>query len=397
MTALRRARTPAPRTARAVALEALLRIDEGAFANLVVPALLSRSGLPERDRGLVTELVYGTTRMRRSCDWMVDRFLYREVEPLVRAALRLGAYQLAFLATPPHAAVGETVETVPGRARGLVNAVLRKVAAAGPPAWPDLATRLSYPDWIVARLTSDLGPERAVAALEQMNQAAAATERADGYVQDEASQEVARLVEVQPGERVADLCSAPGGKATLMAQAGPSLVAAGDLHRGRTGLVAGNARRLGREEVAVFVGDARRPPLRPAAFDRVLVDAPCTGLGVLRRRPDARWRVAEADVADLAALQRRLLAAAVTLLRPGGRLVFSVCTLTAEETLAVDGWLARRHPDLVPVAPPAEPWERAGRGALLLPQAVGSDGMFLLRLPLARPSRCPGRAGRPSR
>ncbi|MBW3614329.1 MAG: rRNA cytosine-C5-methyltransferase [Actinobacteria bacterium] len=369
------------RSARALAHRALRRIDEGGYANLVLPALLDRSKLSERDRGFVTELVYGTTRMRRACDFLVDRFLFRPVDDDVRAALRLGAYQLVFLATPAHAAVGETVELIRGPARGLVNAVLHRVAEAGAPtSWPDEATRLSYPDWIVERLTLDLGVDAATAALEQMNQPAPVTERPDGYTQDPASQEVGRLVGTRPAERVADVCAAPGGKATLMAQSRPAVVAAGDTHRSRAGLVAENSRRLNRPEVATYVGDGRRPPLRPETFDRVLVDAPCTGLGVLRRRPDARWRVLPEAVEELAQLQRQLVTAALELVRPGGVLAYSVCTLTNAETTDIDDWLAEEHPELSPEPPPEPPWETAGRGARLLPQARGSDGMFLLRL-----------------
>jgi len=361
----------------------LRRIDDGAYANLAVPGILGRSQLSERDRAFVTELVYGTTRMRRACDWLVERYLFRDVDPDVRAVLRLGAYQLAFLQTPPHAAVGETVGLANGRAKGLVNAVLRKVSDAGPPApdaWPDEATRLSYPDWIVEQLTRDLGSAPAVAALEQMNQAAEVTERADGYIQDAASQEVAGLLAFEPGARVLDLCSAPGGKATLLAQRAPGLVAAGDVHPSRTALVASNAERLGRSEVAAYVAEGQHSPFRAATFDAVLVDAPCTGLGVLRRRPDARWRVQPSDVGELVALQRTLLTSAAQLVRPGGRLVYSVCTLTGEETGMIDGWLARTHPELQPEAPPRAPWEIIGRGARLLPQSIGSDGMYVLRL-----------------
>lgn len=372
---------PQARSARRLAHLALRRIDEGAYANLVLPGLLERSGLSERDRGFVTELVYGTTRMRRACDYLVDRFLFRPVDGDVRAALRLGAYQLVFLATPAHAAVGETVGLIRGPARGLVNAVLHRVADAGAPsAWPDEATRLSYPDWIVERLTLDLGAADAVAALEQMNQPAEVTERADGYVQDGSSQQVAGLVEFEAGGRVADVCAAPGGKATLMAQRRPALVAAGDIHPSRATLVDGNAGRLGQDTVSTYVGDGRALPLRPGSFDAVLVDAPCSGLGVLRRRPDARWRIQSGDVADLVRLQRDLLLAAADLVRPGGSVVYSVCTLTSEETASVDGWLARSRPDLVAVPPPGDPWERVGRGARLLPQAIGSDGMYVLRL-----------------
>ena len=366
--------------ARRVAVEALLRIDEGAYANLVLPPLLDRSGLDRRDRAFVTELVYGCTRMRRACDWLLERLVERPLEPEVRAVLRLGAYQVAFLRTPPHASVSATVDVAPRRARGLVNAVLRRLAREPAPRWPDPATRLSYPDWIVRRLAADLGVDAAEAALEQMNVPPPVTERADGYVQDEASQQVAAYVGAAAGERVADLCSAPGGKATAMAGARPALVVAADLSVPRAGLVAENVDRLGLDDVAVVVGDGAAPPLRPASLDRVLLDAPCTGLGVLRRRPDARWRVQPADVDRLAALQRRLLEGAAGLVRPGGVLVYSVCTLTRAETVEVDEWLATARPDLEPVAPPGAPWEPAGRGARLLPQAAGTDGMFVVGL-----------------
>jgi 16S rRNA (cytosine967-C5)-methyltransferase len=368
------------KTARSVALAALLRIEEGAYANLVVPSLLDESGLSGRDRGFVTELAYGTTRMRRACDWLVDRFVDRPLDPDVRAALRLGAYQLAFLGTPAHAAVSATVAEVGPRARGLVNAVLRRVAASPPPQWPDPPTRLSYPDWIVRRLADDLGVETAQAALEQMNVAPVVNEREDGYVQDEASQWVADWVGVQPGARVADVCAAPGGKATAMAAAGASLVAAVDVLPHRSGLVQANARRLELGNVAVVQADGRRPPFRRGAFDRVLVDAPCSGLGVLRRRPDARWRVQPEAVERLAELQRELLAAAIPLVRPGGVLVYSVCTLTASESSAVDEGLAAAYPASTALPPPGPPWEPLGRGARLLPQAAGTDGMYVLGL-----------------
>jgi 16S rRNA (cytosine967-C5)-methyltransferase len=356
-------------------------VSEGAYANLALPSLLERSQLDERDRAFVTELVYGSVRMQRACDWLVDRFLFREVEPEVRSALRLGAYQLIFLGTPPHAAVGETVGLAPGRARGLVNAVLRKVADAGVPAkWPDDATRLSYPDWIVERMCADLGADVAHAALLQMNEPARVTERADGYIQDEASQLVAGLLNVAPGNRVLDVCAAPGGKATLLAQFAPSLVAAGDRHRGRAGLVAANVAKLGAESVATYVADGRRNPFRPAAFDRVLVDAPCSGLGVLRRRADARWRITPESVGELAQLQRALLEDAATSVASGGLLLYSVCTLTDAETRGIDEWAVTALAGFEAEEIAEPPWERFGRGARLLPQTIGSDGMYVLRL-----------------
>jgi 16S rRNA (cytosine967-C5)-methyltransferase len=362
---------------RKLALDALVRIDEqGAYANLVLGPILDRSGLADRDRGFVTELVYGVTRMRRACDFLVDRFVLRDLDGPTRNLLRLGAYQLHFLGTPPHAAVSATVGVAPGRTRGLVNAVLRRIAEA-PVHWPDDATRLSYPDWLVDRLTTDLGPADAQASLEAMNVTPEVTFRSDGYVQDLASQWVAEAVGTQPGDRVADLCAAPGGKATAMAGHGGQVHAA-DISPARAGLVAANAQRLG-QPVRVVVADARRPPYRAGSFDRVLVDAPCSGLGVLRRRPDARWRVDADAVGRLAALQREVVAAAIPLLRPGGTLVYSVCTLTAAETVGIDEWLATAHPGLVPLPPLGAPWRAHGRGSLLLPFAAGTDGMAVFR------------------
>jgi 16S rRNA (cytosine967-C5)-methyltransferase len=362
-----------------VARDALLRIEEGAYANLVLPSMLERSGLAERDRRFATELVYGTTRMRRACDFLVDRFVLRPLDPPTRAVLRLGAHQLHHLGTPAHAAVSATVAVAPARSRGLVNAVLRRVADA-PVEWPDDATRLSYPDWVVERLAADIGEADALAALEAMNRPAEPVERPDGYVQDRASQEVVATMAVAAGERVGDVCAGPGGKATLLAGGG-AVVLATDVRPGRAGLVAGAAERTGTaDRVQVAAADGRCPPWRPGSLDRVLVDAPCSGLGVLRRRPDARWRIRPGAVTRLAALQRALLDAAVVLLRPGGTLTYSVCTLTADETTAVDAWLAEAHPGLEPLPAPREPWRPEARGALLLPQSAGTDGMFLLQL-----------------
>lgn len=365
-------------TARRLALELLDRIEPGgAYANLVLDEALRRSGLDERDRHFTTELVYGTTRMRRACDFLVDRFLQRSIEPTVRNALRLGAYQLHHLGLAPHAAVGETVGAAPLRARGLVNAVLRRVADAGVD-WPDDATRLSYPDWIVARLRADLGEADAMAALEVMDEAASATDPVDGYVQDQASRWVAEAVGAAAGERVLDLCAAPGGKALLMAATGASVVAA-DVRPRRLELVRANASRLG-QHLPLLVADGRRPAVRGESVDRVLVDAPCTGLGALRRRPDARWRIDDAAVERLAALQIALAESAAALLPPGGTLVYSVCTLTDAESLAIDRHLARARPDLTAIDRPPAPWRPHARGARLLPQDAGTDGMYVLRL-----------------
>lgn len=366
---------------RRTALAVLARVqDEGAFANLALPAELSRGGLDPRDRALVTDLVYGTLRMRRACEFLVNRFLS---DPPPAAGLRpllLGAYQLAYRDDiPAYAAVSATVGAAPRRYRGLVNAILRRVAAA-PVEFRDLATELSYPDWIVELMRRDLGEDAGVAALRSMNEPAEAHTRPDGYVQDLASQWVAShvvsLLGSGSGNRVIDLCASPGGKATAIA-AGGAWVAAMDRRAARVELMRSNIVRVGSETVASVLGDATRVPFASGSADGVLLDAPCSGLGVLRRRADARWRLDPAAPTRLAALQREMVDAAVPLLAPGGVLTYSVCTLTTVETRGVDAHVATEHPDLEPLPPPAAPWRPWGRGAILWPQDADTDGMAM--------------------
>lgn len=418
-------------TARSVAVAVLIRIDtEGAFAHLALPRTLDRSGLSARDRALVTELVNGATRRRRALDWVVDRFLSRPPPPPARAALRLGAYQLLEMNMAAHAAVSTTVDSAPERYRGLANAVLRRVAEVVPAyrdgslTWPNDATRLSYPDWIVETLIADLGRDDALKALEAMNRpppppgrgngdssasansdaagggsgsgaptgpdaadsgdssAAAApgaagsgrSEGGGGYRPDLASRLVADAVAVSPGDLVYDMCASPGGKALALAGRGATVMA-GELHRNRARLLARNRDEAGAGSMSVLAADGRNPPFGPGRFDAVLVDAPCSGLGTLRRRSDARWRIEPDSVARLADLQRDLIDAAVGLLRPGGSLAYSVCTLTAAETLEVADHAAGRG-DLEPDEAPPEPWRPYGTGGILLPEP-GHDGMAL--------------------
>ena len=362
--------------ARRIAVEALERIEkDGAYANLLLPKLLAESRLDDRDRAFVTELVYGTTRMKRSVDYLVDRFIDRDdVDSRVRASLRIGAYQLQFMRVPAHAAVDATVAATPKRGRGFVNAVLRKVAkSTNDTQWPTEGIGLSYPDWILGRLADDLG-DRSRGVLEAMNRPAATHVRDDGYRQDLASQEVASLVE--PTGLVLDLCAAPGGKATLIAGRGPVedvTVIGSDLHEHRARLVKVAAKDTG-HEVHPVVADATAPPFRPHCADAVLVDAPCSGLGSLRRRADARWRIQPNDVAALKELQRGLIGAAVELVKPQGQIVYSVCTLTRSESTEVDDLVAADFPQLTP-QPLPEPWEPWGRGGRLLPDRFEGDGM----------------------
>jgi 16S rRNA (cytosine967-C5)-methyltransferase len=364
------------RSARRVALDVLVRIEqEGAYANLVLGPTLAASRLSARDRKFVTELVYGSTRMRRACDAIIDRFASRPPDDLTRSILRLGVYQLAYAGVADHAAVSATVELASRRTRGFVNAVLRRVADLDVDSmvWPSEAARLSYPEWIVEDLRTDLGAE-VFPALERMNLPPTVATRADGYVQDLASQWVAAAVGAGPGELVLDMCAAPGGKATAMAHAGAIVVAA-DSGIGRVRLIAENVDDLGLD-VPIVLADGTVAPFRADSFDAVLLDAPCSGLGALRRRPDARWRIQPSDVADLAALQARLLTAAAALVRSGGRLVYSVCTLLDRESIA--------HPtpagfEVDESAPPAGRWRPHAQGWRVLPHDADTDGMVMIR------------------
>jgi len=363
-------------SARKAAHDALLRIEhKGAYANLVLDATLRRSGLEERDRRFATQLVYGTTRMRRACDFLVDRFLLRDIDDEVRSLLRMGAYQLHYLSTPSHAAVDATVELASRRTRGFVNAVLRKVAKADTDVvWPSDAVRLSYPDWLFAQLVDDLGEADALLALEHMNREPTVHERSDGYIQDPASQWVCDVVDAHAGELVLDACAAPGGKATLLAATGAQVIAS-DRRVSRAKLVASNAERTNADSLQTLVADGTALPFQPSRFDRVLIDAPCSGLGVLRRRADARWRIDADGLERLARLQTRLLSAGADNVAPGGVLVYSVCTMTKAETLgsaaAIDAGFSP-----IPIDTGGSRWRRHGEaGGIVLPHDHDTDGM----------------------
>ncbi|MFN2469833.1 MAG: transcription antitermination factor NusB [Gaiellaceae bacterium] len=404
--------------ARRAALQVVRRVfEDGAYADRAFAR--AAQNLSRRDRALAQQLAYGTVQRVRTLDNVVETVARRSTARLdapVRAALRLGAYQLLFLeGVPPHAAVDETVELVREarleRAVGFANAVMRRLAERGTKllaALPDTtptgaALRHSYPDWVGEVFWRDLGAEGAVACMRAQNEPpetvvrvnrrrsanltgiqdpdlpdALRVERvdpkalADGLVwpQSRGSQLAGLAVGASDGELTLDLCAAPGGKATQL----PGQVTAVEKHPGRARELRENLRRLGADNVTVVEADGLALPPDLTEFDRALVDAPCSGLGVLAGRPDLRWRGR-----PLPELQLELLRAAVERVRPGGTIVYSVCTLNTDENEAVvdalgleaeplgDEWPAFRHP-------------RRPEFLLTLPHVHRTSGFFVARL-----------------
>ncbi|MGH2657193.1 MAG: 16S rRNA (cytosine(967)-C(5))-methyltransferase RsmB [Actinomycetota bacterium] len=417
-------------SARSVAADVVRRVADGdAFSNLLLPSLLDRAGLEPRDRALATELAYGTLRrlipIDRVLAGLVRRPLDRASAP-ARAALRVGAYQLLHTRIPAHAAVTETVSLVPRQQRAFVNAVLRRLSTRPPrpPRGDDDAAvtgRTGLAQWAVEELRRLVGdeaeeaaaalaspaplplranpcradPARLVAALReaglepQPGVLHPASLRlpggrpsdlpgfAEGWfaVQDEASAWVVDVLGPEPSELILDACAAPGGKAADIACRAGAVVAA-DVSPRRLGLARRAAARLG-VTARLVVQDGGRPALREG-FDRVLVDAPCTGMGAARRRPELLWRPRRTDLSRLARLQVQIALGVASLLRPGGVLVYSVCTFPRAETDAVCDALLAKAPFLL-ADPFSGPDGAPVARARLWPHRHGTDAMFVAR------------------
>ena len=358
--------------ARSAAFDVIRRVFEHeAYADRALRTAVA--GLDARDRSLARQLAYGTVQRTRTLDYVIEKTGRRPVRKLdepVRAALRLGAFQLAFLdGVPRYAAVNESVELVRRarleRAVPFANAVLRRLADDGraliealPEATSEeAALRHSYPDWIAETWWRDLGRDGALALMRAQNEAPpqAVVRLVRGEIEGRPDPDVPgawhvgqvdeRLLEegrVWPqsvgsqlaglsvgssdGDRVLDLCAAPGGKATMLA----GEVVAVEVNASRARELEENVRRLGATNVSVVCADGRALPEELTSFDRALVDAPCSGLGVLAARPDLRWRSQ-----PLPELQLELLRAAAARVRRGGTVVYSVCTINRDEAEAV--------------------------------------------------------------
>lgn len=375
--------SPARRAAHEVVLRTL---RDGAYADRALHN--AAGGLDPRERGLAKRLAFGAVQRRGTLDWICDRFARGKLDPRVRAALHLGLEQLLFLdGIAEHAAISESVELAkPSPGHRLVNAVLRRVQREGVELPGDeepagAAIRHAHPLWLVELWWQWLGAERTRALLAADNEPGETALRVNplageydlsdvpgvldgdtivvhgafdafghpGFAagaftpQSRASQRVGRFVDPQPGERVLDLCAAPGGKTTHLAalMAGEGEIVAVERHEGRARALAETCVRMRVDGVARVVAEDARSFRDASGFDRVLLDPPCSGLGTLQSHPDLRWRVQPEDLPLLAAQQDELLAAARANLRPGGTLVYSVCTLNpGEERLepSDDSW-----------------------------------------------------------
>ncbi len=365
---------------RAACVQALLRWEEGGeFSDAIIHDALAEGGLGALDRALLQELFYGVLRNLSLLDFVASLLRDGPVDGFTRQVLRLGLYQIFLTRIPPHAAVNETVNLA-SKSRGLVNAILRRslreredlerVLRGKSP-----AIRLSHPEFLLARWAQRYGREAAERLCEWDNTPAELYVRANTlrvtpgellrsvpgaeasaahplaikvkqlpfswimgglcYVQDPSTLLACDLLAPRPGEKVLDACAAPGGKTTHMAQLMENRgeIAVCDCSPQRLKRLETNLKRLGVENATIVVKDwlDDTAPFEPETFDRILVDAPCTNTGVLRRRIDARWRLGASDFETMPEKQTRILEAVAPLLKPGGVLVYSTCSLEIEE------------------------------------------------------------------
>jgi 16S rRNA (cytosine967-C5)-methyltransferase len=411
-------------TARDVAFRVVRRTSDGAYADRAFRAEAARAHISSADRAFAQALAYGTIQRRLTLDHVIqvlsDRPL-RKLDPPLLDALRLGIYQLLFMdSVPDHAAVAETVELAKS-ARGagykFANAVLRRATREARGILEGIddsdpagaAIRHSHPRWLVELWWQMLGRDETLALLEADNRPAEDAIRVNSLVADSwpdipgarrdrdlpealvlgqafdvegsdlfasgaitpqsrASMRVARTLDPQPGEKVLDMCAAPGTKTThaaaLMRNEGQ--ITAVEANAARADELRANCDRMHATSVAVIVEDARNVE---GQFDRVMLDAPCSNLGTLARRPDARWRKTSEQIDELAQLQQELLDAAAAATRPGGTFVYSVCTISEREGPAQLDSFEDRHPGF-----------RETSRVQTLPHRDGTDGFFIARL-----------------
>jgi len=436
-------------TARSAAVKALLTIQEdGGYSNIVLDTLLENASLSPTDRALASRLLYGVTERRLTLDYLLNKTAstpVKKMQPAVREILRVGAYQLVYMDKMPtfaaiHEAVEQTREFGCGRLSSFVNGVLRQVERQ----WQNLLVELpetdkglelrysvprewirvwrnAYGDAVLTGLLNSL--DGAPPAYIRVNTAATTTEKLcktlheldinctlidtlpdalqvspasalhtlppsmaeHFYFQDLASQWCCRALDAQPGERIADLCAAPGGKTMTVAQymGNSGFILAGDIHDHKCRAMTQRVARFGFDCISVRQWDATADPKDAlcGVFDRVMCDVPCSGLGVIRRKPEIRYKKAE-EFADLPALQLQILQQGAKMVRPGGVLQYSTCTLRPEENQAVAQAFLAANPDFLPRQLPIQPcFDAAGlpvsHEITLFPHIHGSDGFYI--------------------
>ncbi len=402
-----------PRSAAAGVVGRVVR--EGAWTQQALAPVTG--GLSDIDRKQAEALTFGTIRRLQRIDRGISAAASRDlakIDPAVLDALRVATFELWFGRAPTAVAVDtgvEVVRSISGRAAGFANALLRRLAKGEPSLGTGVDARaleLGLPAWLVEDLDRAWGAaETAAFAEASLSDAPVSVRHRPGTpipdgslvpgvpdaflieagrlgehpLQDPSSVAVGHALRVRPGDLVADLAAAPGGKTMHLidqittARLGTSEFATSEFRGGQVVAFDSSLKRVlrarGRASEAFWmVGDAVSPPLKPASFDRVLLDAPCSGFGTLRRRPEIRHRASRARVEELADLQKRMLAAALKLVKPGGRLVYSVCTVVPAETVGVVSGFGS-------VAPEGLPGRIWGGGLLLAPHLTGTDGMFI--------------------
>ena len=426
-------------TARGLALSTLGEIfQDGAFSNIALKKALRKATLSEVDKSLVTEIVYGTVSRKLTLEWYLSHFVADrdQVDPWIYHLLLMSLYQFVYLEKiPPHAVVHEAVELAKRRKKGsekYVNALLRKMLREGLPSIDQikrvnkrLSIRYSLPVWLVKKLLDEYGEKRAIAIFESLyvrNKASVrvvdldqkeeikdqlqasdsllaltALVKENGYfagsdyfkqgkltIQDETSQLVAPALEVQPSDQVLDACAAPGGKTTHLASyLVDGKITALDLYDHKLQLIQENAERLGvADKIQTKKLDASKvfETFGSDAFDKILVDAPCSGIGLIRRKPDIKYNKDNADFASLQAIQLEILDGVCQSVRKDGIIVYSTCTIIGEENFDVVHQFLETHPNFELVPLDHERKDILKEGCILItPELYGSDGFFISR------------------
>ncbi|PFA23970.1 MULTISPECIES: 16S rRNA (cytosine(967)-C(5))-methyltransferase RsmB [Bacillus cereus group] len=432
---------------RELALDGLMQVEKsGAYSNLLLNNLIEKSEIDRKDIGLLTEIVYGTIQRRDTLDYYLQPFLKKKVEAWVKVLLRLSLYQMIYLdRVPERAVIHEAVEIAKRRGHkgiaGMVNGVLRSIQREGVPSVEEiqdpvkrLAVAMSHPEWLVQEWVSAYGletaqkmcevnmlppvsaarvnvdkatVEEAISLLENegiqakygdLSEDAIQIEKGNvahteafqkGFlsIQDESSMLVARALAPAEGDKVLDSCAAPGGKTTHIAERlkGTGQVMSLDLHPHKVRLIQQQAKRLGLENVETKALDARKVEEHFAneSFDKILVDAPCSGFGVIRRKPDIKLGKEKGDSERLSTIQLSILEKVAPLLKTGGRLVYSTCTIEKIENEQVIEQFLQEHPEFE--------WDTTMKGRMpeklhpyinegqvqILPHYFATDGFYI--------------------